>query len=93
MKTVTKRELNQQTAKVLSAVEAGETVLVTERGVAKWRIESAQRPVDLIARLESEGRLVRASRTPAPWPDGAVPGRRYTRAEVDALADWTRDDR
>jgi antitoxin (DNA-binding transcriptional repressor) of toxin-antitoxin stability system len=93
MKTVTKRELNQQTAKVLAAVEAGETVLVTERGVAKWRIESALHPVDPLARLESEGRLTRARHDPAPWPGDAPAGRRYTPDEIDELADWTRENR
>ncbi|HEX7355741.1 MAG TPA: hypothetical protein VF288_13035 [Mycobacteriales bacterium] len=89
MKTVTKRELNQQTAKVLAVVDAGETVVVTERGVPRWRIESAREPDDPIARLEARGQITRAKEHPAPWPDdGAV----LNPERVDALYRWSRGD-
>jgi antitoxin (DNA-binding transcriptional repressor) of toxin-antitoxin stability system len=40
MKSISKRELNQNTAQVLEGVGIGEPVIVTERGVPRWRIES-----------------------------------------------------
>lgn len=89
MKTVTKRELNQQTAKVLAAVDAGETVVVTERGVPRWRIETASEPDDPIARLEARGQITRAKEHPAPWPDDDVAP---NPERVDALYRWSRGD-
>lgn len=92
MKTISKRELNQQTAQVLSGVRAGEPVLVTERGIARWRIEAVDGAVDPVARLRAEGRISPAKAEPRPWP--AVAGtRRYTAAEVDALFADSRGDR
>ena len=89
MKTVTKRELNQQTARVLAEVDAGETVLVTERGVPRWRIESADDSLDPIARLEARGQITQAKTNPAPWPeDDVTPNPK----RVDALYKWSRGD-
>lgn len=94
MKTITKRELNQQTAHVLAEVRAGEPVLVTERGVPRWRIEAVEDIADPIARLRAEGRIIPASENPMPWPDDwgeEAHGR--TPADVDALYEEMRDDR
>lgn len=90
MKTISKRELNQQTARVLAAVDAGETVIVTERGVARWRIEPVT--ADPITRLRAEGRIVPAKSDPSPWPNRVGhPGR--TPAHVDAMLEEMRGER
>lgn len=92
MKTISKRELNQQTAQVLAAVRAGEPVLVTERGIARWRIEALDAAVDPVARLRAEGRITPAKAEPRAWPETTgLP--RYTAAEVDALFADSRGDR
>jgi antitoxin (DNA-binding transcriptional repressor) of toxin-antitoxin stability system len=90
MKTISKRELNQQTAHVLETVTEGQAVIVTERGVARWRIEAVAIPSDPLTRLRAEGRIAPAKRNPAPWP--AVEAR-YTPLQVDALFAASRDDR
>lgn len=90
MKTISKRELNQQTAHVLDAVSAGQPVLVTERGVPRWRIEALETCGDPVARLRSGGRITPAKAKPAPWP-AAKP--RYTISQVDALFAESRGDR
>lgn len=91
MKTVTKRELNQQTAHVLAQVDAGETVVVTERGVARWRIDAIDADPDPVARLRAQGKITTPKTDPAPWPlhENAT-GR--TPAEVDALIAEMRDE-
>ncbi len=91
MKEITKRELNQQTAQVLAEVRAGEPVLVTERGVPRWRIEAVDGVADPVARLRAAGRIIPASEHPMPWPDDT--DARYTPAEVDALYAEMREDR
>lgn len=90
MKTISKRELNQQTAQVLDAVRSGQSVLVTERGVPRWRIEAVGGAGDPVARLRSEGRVTPAKEKPAPWP---VAKPRFTPADVDALFRESRGDR
>lgn len=90
MKTISKRELNQQTAQVLSSVTVGQPVVVTERGVARWRIEAMDRAADPVARLRAEGRITPAKRKPAPWVSA---GARYTPSQVDALFAESRGDR
>lgn len=52
MKTISKRELNQQTAHVLDAVSIGQPVVVTERGVPRWRIEAVESSGDTVSRLD-----------------------------------------
>lgn len=69
MKTVSKRELNQQTAQVLAEIDAGESVVVTERGIPRWRIEAIDAESDPVARLRHQGRIVTAKTQPMPWPD------------------------
>ncbi len=90
MKTVSKRELNQQTAQVLDGVSPGQPVLITERGIARWRIEAVDASTDPIARLRAEGRITAAKASPAPW--GPI-DRSRTPAEVDALLEEMRGDR
>lgn len=92
MKTITKRQLNQQTAQVLAEVQAGEPVLVTERGVARWRIEAVDSIADPVARMLAQGRITPPSKNPPPWPDRAESAR-YSPAEVDALFQESRGDR
>jgi antitoxin (DNA-binding transcriptional repressor) of toxin-antitoxin stability system len=82
MNTISKRELNQQTAHVLAQVSANQPLLITERGIARWRIEAIDAGRDAIARLRHAGRIVAAKQQPQPWPaDKAC----YTPAQVDAL--------
>jgi len=40
MKSVTKTDLHRQTAKVLAMADAEKSVVVTERGVPRWRIDA-----------------------------------------------------
>jgi antitoxin (DNA-binding transcriptional repressor) of toxin-antitoxin stability system len=90
MKAITKRELNQQTAVVLESVSVGQPVIVTERGVARWRIEAIDPASDPVARLRAEGRVMSARRSPAPWIE--VPPM-YTPDQVTAIHAASRDDR
>lgn len=89
VKVVSKRELNQQTAAVLAEVQAGETVLVTERGIPRWRIEALDTDIDAIARLTAQGRIT-APRGGRPWPRDEA---RYTPAQVDAIYTESRGER
>src|SRR3546814_11508390 len=73
MKTISKRELNHQTAQVLAAIQAGEAVLVTERGVPRWRIEAVDASADPVERLRAQGRIRPASANHPPWPKGRTP--------------------
>ncbi|MBS0433262.1 MAG: hypothetical protein JSS21_12785 [Proteobacteria bacterium] len=82
MKTVSKRELNQQTARVLDRVRASEPLFVTERGVARWRIEAVDEARDPVVRMRLDGRIVPAKPEPRPWHAGRA---RYTPAEVEAI--------
>ncbi len=91
-RSITKRELNQQTARVLARVKAGKPVLVTERGVARWRIEAVEADADPVARMRTEGLITPASRAPAPWPDEPADPR-YTARRIATLLDEIRGDR
>ena len=90
MKTISKRELNQQTAHALARVSAGEPLLITERGVARWRIEAVDAGPDPVARLRQEGRIVAPKPRPRPWPAGRP---RYTPSQIDALFADSRGER
>lgn len=90
MKTISKRELNQQTAQVLDGIHIGDPVLVTERGIARWRIEAVEASTDPIARLRAEGRIQSARSRPHPWPSARA---RYSPAQVDALFTGSRGER
>jgi len=91
MHTVSKRELNQQTAAVLDKVTDVDDVVVTERGKPRWRVSVVRESDTALARLEHEGRYTPPTPDPAPWP--TVPGGpAYTADEVDALIDEMRGD-
>jgi antitoxin (DNA-binding transcriptional repressor) of toxin-antitoxin stability system len=90
VKTISKRDLNQQTALVLDAVSAGQAVIVTERGVPRWRIEAMEDSGDPVSRLLAAGRITPAKAKPAPWP---VAKPRYTPTQVDALFAESRGER
>lgn len=93
MKTISKRELNQQTAQVLAAIHEGEAVLVTERGVPRWRIEVAGSEADPLARLRVQGRITPRREHPPAWPrDWERRARGRTPADVDALLEAMRGD-
>lgn len=95
MKTVSKRELNQQTARVLAGVRDGDAVIVTERGVPRWRIEpvDADATTDPVELLRARGMLTPASKNPPPWPDDWDDDvQQRTPAEVDALYQEMRGD-
>ncbi len=91
MKTITKRELNQRTAKVLAEVDAGESVVVTERGVSRRRIVAIGSSPDPIERLRAEGRIIPASKNPPPWPERDYSNR--SPADVDRFYAEMREDR
>lgn len=88
MRTVTKRELNQQTAQVLAEVMPGDSVMVTERGVPRWRIDAVEASADPVARLIADHRIIPAKAEPAPWPPRTADHR--TPADVDALLEELR---
>jgi antitoxin (DNA-binding transcriptional repressor) of toxin-antitoxin stability system len=94
MRSVSKRELNQQTAHVLATVDSGETVVVTERGIPRWRIEAIGALVDPVERLRLAGRITEPKKEPAPWPAALddPAGREYSPAEIDALYVESRGD-
>lgn len=89
MTTITKRELARQTAAVLARVTDFEDVVVTERGVPRWRIVSARDEESALERLERQGRFTPARSTPAPWPSRPG-GPACTSGAADALLDEMR---
>lgn len=86
MKTVTKRELNQNTAAVLDQVADDEDLVVTERGAPRWRVSTVRGRDTALSRLEREGRYAPPASTPTPWPSSPT-GPAYTDAQIDALLD------
>lgn len=92
MASISKRELNQNTAAALALVTASEDLIVTERGTPRWRVSLAGERESTLARLEREGRYTPPASNPPPWPDHPG-GPRYTTEEVDALLDEMRGDR
>lgn len=91
MRTVTKRELNQNTAEVLSRVTDGEPLVVTERGRPRWRVTVAHQAESMLERLEHEGRFTPAAASPTAWPQSPG-GPPYTTAEADELLEAMRGD-
>lgn len=91
MHTVTKRELNQNTAAVLDSVTATDDLVVTERGTPRWRVSTVRDHDTTLARLEREGRYVPPVVTPAPWPEHPG-GPSYTAEQVDDLLDEMRGE-
>lgn len=89
VKVVTKRELNQQTASVLAAVREGDPVIVTERGLPRWRIEEAG--LSDLDRGAGVGLHVTPARSdPIAWPTGD--GNVYSAGEIEELQSWARGD-
>lgn len=91
MRTISKRELNQQTATVLEQVTDTDDVIVTERGKPRWRVTAVRESDTTLARLEREGRYTPPPSEPAPWPR-APGGPTYTADEADALINEMRGD-
>ncbi|RRD49413.1 type II toxin-antitoxin system Phd/YefM family antitoxin [Arachnia propionica] len=91
MRTVTKRELNQNTAATLQQVDDDNDVIVTERGRPRWRISTVNDFEATLLRLEREGRYTPPSPNPPPWPDHPG-GPAYTDAEVEELLREMRGD-
>lgn len=86
MGTVTKRELNQNTAAVLQRVTETGDVVVTERGDPRWRVSAFDGRDTPLARMEREGRYTPPAQTPAPWPEHPG-GPKYTDDQVESLLD------
>jgi prevent-host-death family protein len=60
MKTIGIRELRQQASRHLRAVQAGETIQVTDRGKPVAMIVPVKPQEDVLEQLEAAGRLTRA---------------------------------
>lgn len=91
MPTVTKRELNQNTAAVLNQVSETDDLVVTERGKPRWRLSAVRDQDSTLQRLEREGRYTPPAPTPTPWP--ATPGGpSYTESQLAALLDEMRGE-
>lgn len=91
MRTISKRELNQGTAAVLDQVTDTDDVVVTERGIPRWRVSAVRGRDTALARLEHEGRYTPPMSDPAPWPSRPG-GPAYTQADADVLLDEMRGD-
>lgn len=92
METVTKRDLNQQTATVLARVSASGDVIVTERGKPRWRLSVYQGGRGSLDNLEREGIYTPPAAEPAAWPSSPG-GRKYTDGDVEAMLDEMRGER
>lgn len=90
MKSVSKRELNQNTAAVLENVVGSREVVVTERGKPRWQISAVRDDDTLLSRLEREGRYTPAAEDPAPWPTDR--DQAYTSDQLDELLEQMRGD-
>ena len=85
MRTVTKREFDRHTARVLARVSStDDDLVITERGAPRWRLSAYHETSAGLARLEQEGRYTPPMTYPPPWPTQAgIP--QYTAAEADTL--------
>lgn len=95
METVTVGELNQQTARVLERIKAGETLLITEYGEPVARLVPAvpTTGVPLLDQLIAQGRAIPAA---APGPIPPTPPRDEAQDGVsptDILAQMRADER
>lgn len=89
---MTKRDLNQNTAAVLDAARESNGIVVTERGVPRWRVTAYRHQTSPLAQMARDGRYSPPPPEPSPWSTGRDT-RTYTDSEVDALLDETRGDR
>ncbi|GEK87713.1 type II toxin-antitoxin system Phd/YefM family antitoxin [Microbacterium aerolatum] len=85
MAKVTKTELNQQTARVLARVAAGESLTVTDRGRAIAQLTPPQ--------LDDWEQLVASGRVTLPTRSGAltVPPAQTSQTSTEILDDLRRD--
>lgn len=95
MATVTVSELNQQTARVLERVKAGESIVVTEYGrpVARLVPDAPVTGVPLLDELIARGRAIPAA-NPGPIPP--TPPREVTHGDLrlsEALAEARDEER
>lgn len=91
---VTKRELNQQTAEVLSRVTTEGPVTVTERGVPRWVISEYRHGTSWLQELDRQGRLIHPTitdPTPPRFHDEDEPTQSV--AQVMALLEEVNGDR
>lgn len=91
MRTVSKRDLNQQTASVLSMVTPTEPVIVTERGKPRWLVTQVREADSILNRLERDGLYSPPTSSPTPWPPHPG-GRAYSEAEFTELLDEVRGE-
>jgi prevent-host-death family protein len=95
VETVTVSELNQQTAKVLERIKAGETLEISEYGkpIARLVPAVATTGVPLLDQLIAQGRAVPAT---SPGPISPTPPRDKQDEDAslsDALAEMRADER
>jgi prevent-host-death family protein len=64
--TIGIRELRQHASRYLRRVREGETITVTDRGETVAKISGPDEPENVLDRLASEGRIIRAKRN---WRD------------------------
>lgn len=91
MRTITKRELNQNTAAVLDQVTDADDVVITERGKPRWRVSTVRDQDAPLVRLEREGRYSPPVPSPAPWPSSPG-GPAYTEAQAEGLLEEMRGE-
>ncbi len=93
MDTVTVRELNQQTAKVLERIKDGESLVISEYGHAIARIVPATPTTGVAAldRLIAQGRALPAT-SPGPIPPTPPRDERDEEAALSATLAQMRDD-
>jgi prevent-host-death family protein len=87
-------ELKNRLSAYLDRVRAGETVVVTDRGIPVARLEPTGDVAARVGRLEREG-LVRPGRGKAPRLDtlAAATSRRSKHSALDALLEERREGR
>ncbi|MDO4241179.1 MAG: type II toxin-antitoxin system prevent-host-death family antitoxin [Microbacteriaceae bacterium] len=95
MLTITKRELNQQTAKILERVTLEGEVIVSEYGEPKWKIVRYAKAHTLEERLDELERQGVAIQRPKgermKFPK--LTEKQYTEAEMEALIQEMKGDR
>jgi prevent-host-death family protein len=93
MDTVTVRELNQQTARVLERIKAGESLEISEYGHPVARIVPAvpTTGVEALDRLIAQGRAIPA-KTPGPIPPTPPRDDRDEGVSLSATLAQMRDD-
>ena len=88
-RTVGVRELRQNLSVYLARVKKGQTLTVTEHGLAVAELRLVSMTTDVLGRLVEEGRVVPARRPPSSLPR---PLQLRTRQPVSTLLDELRED-